>query len=55
MDSAVPLAMSQLTQIRSYGTPRSARRAQTTAVLYTCLALLAVVVAFVGTIWSVYD
>jgi hypothetical protein len=47
--------MIRLTQIRSYGTQRSARRAQTAAVLYACLALLAVVAVFVGAVWSVYD
>jgi hypothetical protein len=47
--------MIRLKQIRSYGTKRSPRTAQTAAVLYACLALLAVVLVFVGTVWAVYD
>jgi hypothetical protein len=43
------------TQIRSYGTQRSARMAKGAVVLYACLAVLAVVLVLVGAVWSAYD
>jgi hypothetical protein len=55
MDSAPGWSMNRLTQTPSYGTTRSPRMAPITVVFYACLAVLVVVVLFVGTVWTVYE
>jgi hypothetical protein len=55
MDSAADAVMRRLTETPSYVTTRRVPMAPITAVLYACLAMLIVVVALVGTVWTVYD